>query len=216
MTCKHENMKNGIIRGMDRNARHAVAAALAAAFAVAAPCSALAERVEVPPMPASSFPDTEVSTNFAFRAGGKCAREIALCFAGCSPSNCIQVAFGRDADGDGALGADEAETVYGWRSGRLFAESVADGVRVEDGGSGGAAAESFEVRMKLRNGGALRLFSATNGAGAAVLTGLPASARAWLCRPGWDMVRVTRRGVGVPAEWFSCDVSSRMFTIRLR
>ena len=167
-------------------------------------------------MSASPHADTEVSTNIAFRLGGECAREIVLGFAGCSPSNCIQVAFGRDADGDGRLGVDEAETIYGWRGGRIFAESVVDGVRVEDGGSVGAAAESFAVRMKLRNGGVLRRFSAANGAGEAVLAGLPASARAWLCSPGWDMVRVTRRGVGVPAEWFSCDVSERIFTIRLR
>ena len=201
---------------MESNARDTVAAALAAVFAAAVPYAALAARVEVPPMPASPYADTEVSTNIAFRLGGECAREVALCFAGCSPSNCIQVAFGCDADGDGTLGADEAETVYGWRRGRLFAESVVDGVRVEDGGSGGAAAGSFEVRLKLRNGGALRRFSATNELGAAVMTSLPASARAWLYRPGWDMARVTRRGVGVPAEWFSCDSRERVFTIRLR
>ena len=201
---------------MGRDVRHAVAAALAAVFAAAAPFAAPAERVEVPPVPASPFPDTEVSTNFAFCAGGDRAREIALCFAGCSPSNCIQVAFGRDADGDGTLGADEAETIYGWRGGRFFAESVADGVRVEDGGPGVAATGSFEVRLKLRNGGALRRFSATNELGAAVMTSLPASARAWLYCPGWDMARVTRRGVGVPAEWFSCDSRERVFTIRLR
>ena len=51
---------------------------------------------------------------------------------------------------------------------------------------------------------------------AAALTSLPSSARSWLWRPGWDMARVTRRGVGVPAEWFSCDSSGRVFTIGLR
>ena len=213
MAYRQGNMKNSIIRGVGSNARHAVASALAALFAAAAPFDAPAARVDVPPMPASPYADTEASTNFPFSLGGGCAREVAIRFAGCSPSNCIQVAFGRDADGDGALGADEAETVYGWRRGRLFAEGVADGARVEDGG---AAAGSFEVRIKLRNGGALRRFSATNELGAAVLTSLPSSARSWLWRPGWDMARVTRRGVGVPAEWFSCDSSGRVFTIGLR
>ena len=30
------------------------------------------------------------------------------------------------------------------------------------------------------------------------------------------MMRVTRRGPGVPAEWFSCDISSHFFYIKLK
>ena len=41
-------------------------------------------------------------------------------------------------------------------------------------------------------------------------------AQKWLCRPGWNIMCVTRRGPGVPAEWFSCDISSHLFCVKLR
>ena len=34
-------------------------------------------------------------------------------------------------------------------------------------------------------------------------------ARAWLFRPHWDTVRVTRRGPGAPAGWFVCEDRAR-------
>ena len=60
----------------------------------------------------------------------------------------------------------------------------------------------FEVRFALEGDG--------------VLPGLSADAQKWLYRPDWNMMRVTRRGPGVPAEWFSCDISSHVFCIMLR
>ena len=73
--------------------------------------SAIARTIVVPPQPVSPYADTEVSTNIQFSASSEHAREIEMRFAldGCM-SNCVQVAFGRAADGDGVLGADEAET----------------------------------------------------------------------------------------------------------
>ena len=78
---------------------------------------AFARTIVVPPQPVSPYVDTEMSTNIQFSASSEHAREIEMRFAldGCM-SNCVQVAFGKDADGDGVLGADEAETLYGWRT----------------------------------------------------------------------------------------------------
>ena len=106
-------------------------------LAVAMPFSMFARTIVVPPQPVSPYADTEVSTNIQFSASSEHAREIEMRFAldGCM-SNCVQVAFGKDADGDGVLGADEAETLYGWRNGRYFAESVTEGLRVEETDSG--------------------------------------------------------------------------------
>ena len=39
---------------------------------------------------------------------------------------------------------------------------------------------------------------------------------AGLFREKWDMVRVTRRGAGVPSEWVRCDVEYASFAIKLR
>lgn len=83
--------------------------------------SAFARTIVVPPAPVPEFADTEVSTNIAVRVSDEQAQEIEMCFTlqGTSVSNCIQVAFGRDADGDDIVGADEAncnsKSGYRWR-----------------------------------------------------------------------------------------------------
>ena len=72
--------------------------------------SAFARTVVVPPQPMSPYADTEVSTNIPFSVSSEHAREIEMRFAldGCM-SNCVQVAFGKDADGSLVL-ADEVLT----------------------------------------------------------------------------------------------------------
>ena len=178
---------------------------------------AFARTIVVPPQLVSPYADTEVSNNIQFSASSEHAREIEMRFAldGCM-SNCVQVAFGKDADGDGVLGADEAETLYGWRNGRYFAESVADGLRVEEPDPGSAASRVLTLNLLLKKGEGLCGFAATNGVGVAVFTNLSATAQGWLYKPDWNMMRVTRRGPGVPADWFSCDLSSHFFYIKLR
>lgn len=179
--------------------------------------AASATVIDVPPGAVPEHADTEVSTNIPFVVDGERTREIKMRFAldGCA-SNCIQVAFGRDADGDGVLGVDEAETLYGWRNGRYFAESVADGLRVEDADSGNEDSRVFAINLRLKKGEGLRYFTATNDMGVAIFTNLNATVQNWLYKPDWNMMRVTRRGPGVPAEWFSCDLSSHFFYIKLR
>ena len=179
--------------------------------------SAIARTIVVPPQPVSPYADTEVSTNIQFSASSEHAREIEMRFAldGCM-SNCVQVTFGKDADGDGVLGVDEAETLYGWRNGRYFAESVTDGFRVEEADSGNGDSRVFAINLRLKKGEGLRHFTATNDMGVAIFTNLNATAQNWLYKPDWNMMRVTRRGPGVPAEWFSCDLSSHFFYIKLR
>ena len=191
-----------------------VALFVVAALAVEA---ALARTIVVPPPAMSEYADTEFSTNIAFNADDAHLREFEMHFSlEGSLLNCLQVALGRDLDSDGVLGADEAETLYGWRNGRYFAESVNGGVRVEDEPDGVAMSRVFAVNFRLPKGRGLRHFTATNANGVAVLPTLSADAQRWLYRPDWNMMRVTRRGSGVPAEWFSCDISSHFFYIKLR
>ena len=101
--------------------------ALLSLAVLAASCAA-AESFVLPPQGISPYADTEVSTNVALRAlgdgPGRKVLDLSLALLG-TPSNCLQVAFGRDADGNGVLDASEAETVYGWRAGRFFVEDVA-------------------------------------------------------------------------------------------
>ena len=180
-------------------------------------CAAIAVRIEVPPPALSEFADTEVTTNISFAAANGHVRFLELAFAldGCA-SNCVQVAFGHDANGDGVLGFAETDTLYGWRNGRYFAESVRDGIRVEEPADPPAASCSFAIGMRLSKDLAPLSFSATNSLGVAVLTNLSASAQNWLYRPEWDTMRVTRRGPGSPAEWFACDIASHFMHMRFR
>ena len=193
-------------------------ARLRAAMAVLLPFTMLGLHIEVPPPTVSPFADTEVTTNISFAAANGHVRMFELAFAldGCA-SNCVQVAFGHDANGDGVLGVAETDTLYGWRNGCYFAESVRDGIRVEESAADPTAASCvFAIDMRLSNDLAPRSFSATNSLGVAVLTNLSASAQNWLYRPEWDTMRVTRRGPGIPAEWFSCDIATHFMCMRFR
>lgn len=182
------------------------------------PCIALAARIEVPSPAMPEHADTEVATNIPFVAANGHVRFVELAFAldGCA-SNCVQVAFGHDADGDGVLGFGETDTLYGWRNGRYFAENVRDGIRMEEPAAATDATRcAFAIGMRLSKDLALLGFAATNSLGEAVLTNLSASAQGWLYRPEWDTMRVTRRGPGIPAEWFCCDVASRRCFISIQ
>ena len=97
---------------------------------------------------------------------------------------------------DGLDGADGA------------AELDVDGFRVEEPAPGSAASRVLTMNLLLKKGEGLSRFAATNGVGVAVFTNLSVTAQGWLYKPDWNMMRVTRRGPGVPAEWFTCDLSS--------
>ena len=38
----------------------------------------------------------------------------------------------------------------------------------------------------------------------------------WLFRSDWTLMKVTRRGVGVPAEWIHCDISYNCFIMKIK
>ncbi|MBR2837754.1 MAG: hypothetical protein IKE55_03120 [Kiritimatiellae bacterium] len=173
--------------------------------------------VAVGPLPQADFADTEVSTNLAFAAGDNHVVEMTFALHGECVSNCLQVAFGRDADCDGILGPDESEALFGWRNGRCFAENAPEGIRVEEAADDvGATSRVFTAGFRISRARGLRRFAVVGEDGAAVFTNLSASAEGWPCRIVWDTMRVTRRGPGVPDEWFSCDVRPGYFVLRLR
>ena len=70
-------------------------------------------------LPLSPFPDTEVTTNFAFSAWEPRQRQFAyeLAFEA-TPSNNFEVAFGRG--GTGVFSRAEADFIVGWDCGEWF------------------------------------------------------------------------------------------------
>ena len=172
--------------------------------------------VSVPPMPVSPYADTEVSTNVAFNAARSDVKEFELKFAfeGCA-SNSIQVALGRDSDKDGTLSFSETGAVYGWRNGQFFAEDVISGRRFEEAVVEDVAGRVFSVKIRTSRNYEAKEFTARVGTDS-VLTNLSQTCPIWLYRPEWNMMRITRRGIGEPAEWFTCDIGYASFYIMIR
>ena len=72
-------------------------------------------------LPPVSFADAETSTNVPFAVGRDGARLLAFTLScRATPTNGVEVAFGRDADSDGALGVEEADFAVGWDCGAWF------------------------------------------------------------------------------------------------
>ena len=67
-------------------------------------------RVVVPQLPPSPYDDTEISTNVTFSAGGDDSRFFSLSISiDATPTNTLQIAFGRDEISDGILDWQETE-----------------------------------------------------------------------------------------------------------
>ena len=77
--------------------------------------------VAVETLPQSEYADTEVSTNIlfvvSFDAMSRMNFSISL---DASPSNCVEVSIGEDADGDGVLSLDEMDQTFGYNCGTWF------------------------------------------------------------------------------------------------
>ena len=130
-----------------------------------------------------------------------------------TPSNNVQVAFGRDADGDGVLAPEESDLVVGWDCGRWFAEEVATGTRTFAGDEAPTAGNRFlRWRAELDGAGGVSRLAVTNTSGEAFAE-LSAARPGWACRSSWNLMRLTRRGTDMPAECF--DVSFRYNVLHL-
>ena len=188
-----------------------------AAIAILLPLSVIAKTIDVPPLPVSPYVDTEVATNIAFNATRSDVKTFELNFQlECSSSNCIQVAFGRDADCDGMLSFTETDVVYGWRNGRYFVEDVKGACRYEETASSSLGnAHNFYISIRTTEECRPKEFSARADS-ALLFADLAETVPAWLYRPEWNLMRITRRGVGLLSQWVSYDVKYAQLYITVR
>ena len=187
------------------------------ALCVALATAASARTILVPAQPVSEFADTEVSTNIVLHASRTDTREFGIHIQlDGTQTNDLEVAFGRDSNTNGVLEAGEVETVYGWRAGRYFVENVRAWERIEAEAAANALCGVVDIQLRNDAQTAPRRFTATCGGIAAFTELATTPPPAWLFREEWDMVRVTRRGAGVPSEWVRCDIEYASFAIRLR
>ena len=155
--------------------------------------------VEVGGLPAWELADTEASTNVPFAFPPVAVRHflVSLELAG-TPSNNVQVAFGRDANTNGVLEIEETGISLGWDCGRW---RVREGMRDQGSGIREWTAEAvttnevkvLDLDVTISREQGRRIASAENGVeidwdDAAELT------RA-LYDNSWDTLRLTVRGV---------------------
>ncbi|MBR4615888.1 MAG: hypothetical protein IKO55_09795 [Kiritimatiellae bacterium] len=168
-----------------------------------------------PVLPPVEYPDTEVVTNVVISTVAQGSREYAfeLTFSG-TVSNNVEIAFGADADGDGALSVDEIGLSAGWDCGEWFVMNAATDER--EAASAAEGTHSFVGAIRLRTSGRVREIAFRDGA-TALFPSLQCAARAWSFPVGWNMVRLVGRGENVRSgDQFHVAVTSHGLMFRLQ
>ena len=171
--------------------------ALPASLAAAA---ALAWQTPVGPAPAPSFADMERTTNVLIHA-----ETIQRCRVfGCSlsllttPSNAMEVAFGKSRNGDEALLPGEETFAIGWEGGSWFVASPTN--RICSALHEGAARRSLSFTLHVSEAGVPRMLALSADGAENAFPSLNASPPVWMFSREWNAVRMTVRGVGEADE----------------
>lgn len=191
---------------------------------VVATLGALASAFRPAPLPPSPWADTEVTTNLTFASTlpDEEVRDfrVAMSFLA-SPSNNVQLAFGRDADGDGALSVEETDLTLGWDCGFWVARAVVAGgggdERVEERRCAFATTnerKDFSWTLRMFRGVPRALVATENGE--AVFANLGAPLPSWVYSRDWNLLRVTARGVDEANARLEVAVRPWGLVIRLR
>ena len=131
------------------------------------PLASLGGEAEMAVPGAEELPNTEVATNIAVRLDAAVLEGVDFCFSlPASPSNSVSVAVGADADEDGDLSLEEADYTFGWDCGSWFFADTATG--------------EIATTPEAGTGTVSRLFTVLRRD----------------IRPGWNLAKVVRRGLG--------------------
>ena len=175
------------------------AAALAASLAFAV-------TLDVPRLPSPAFADREASADAAVpESAARDLRRFRLELSfDATPSNNVQVAFGRDGEpADGRLAAEETAFIIGWDGGEWFLRPAGLKERFVHAPADGQTARrrTLTAAIRVGAGGVTKSAVFADDAGALVLDGFPSDPPpAWLAPAAWDLLRVTVRGAAVVEE----------------
>ena len=164
-------------------------------------------------LPRGEYADTEATTNVPFAFGPQGARNFRfeLSLAG-TPSNNVQLAFGRDADSDGVLAAGETGMAFAWDCGGWRIVNGETGEALSSAAATTNCAKALAWDLRLRRGRPQRLEVSENGE--ALFPGLALGP--WMYSPEWDTLRLTVRGVDAPQENVRVGMEISGFRIRMR
>ena len=168
--------------------------ALCTMIAVSMSVAICAATVSLAP-PASEWADCEAVTNAALPSATWQKRghfDVRLSVA--AGTNLVQLAFGRDADGDGKLSYEETALVVGCDADEVFFEDVAARRRYVEALPPSAGRRGLGLRVFLNGAGEPTGLLAMNEAGVPVFPGWRHAPPAWCFDPSWDMVRVVSTG----------------------
>lgn len=160
--------------------------------------------------PPSPYADTESVTNVAFNAGVPGDNVFSLSLAlDASPSNNVEVAFGCDVNGNGALDDSETSFALGWDCGEWFFRDIA--ADVADSYVGSYGRKKLDWNLYLDQSLAPKALR-VNAGGAA----LPFIMTATMYDPSWNVARVTVRGFGNAEAVLKFGATKETLVIRIR
>lgn len=171
---------------------------------------AAAYAVTAPMPPPSPYADTEAVTNVSFSAG--LAGDNVFAFAlelDATPSNNVEVAFGRDANGNGALDDSEAAFAVGWDCGEWFFRDIAADVADSCAGSCGRKKLEWDIRLDQS------LYPKALRAQADGVA-LPFPMTATMYDPSWNVACITARGFDNAEAVLKFGATREPLSIRIR
>ena len=184
---------------------------------------AMAKLIQPATLPMYTHLDTEVSTNFPCAFGNRALERYAVAASFlATPSNCVEIAFGKDADKDRVLSPEEADLSLARDCGRWvlrgpcesLVRTAADATEISE------TSLSFEVAVK---GQAPKRCTITMDDDRIELPQADSTAPndvkelpTWFFNPDWDTVRVTVRGVDGASERIRLETSINSLVIRVR
>ena len=170
-------------------------------------------RVVVPSLPEPMRPLAEVETNVTFDAGmaGDNLWRLSI-ELDAAASNCVEVVFGTDADGDGELGVEEGDLCVGWDCGEWFWRDRRANVACRVVGSG----PRLDWKLRLSTASTDPSVEAGLGREARSLASaaFPAVVAPTCFNPAWNMARVVSRGAETLRVESKVTVDALMLRIR--
>ena len=173
----------------------------------------LAAVLVVSTMPPPVYDDCEVVTNCVFDASRNDAKEFSVRIElDATPSNGVEVVFGRDADGDGILSRTEETMSVGYDCGEWKVVNLTTGDKFTCDGTTGRATLDWKLRLN-RNRTPCSLAATVNGQ--PTFTQL-ATLPPFLFDPTWNAAKIIRRGQSDPNLRVECSVDNEPLVMYIR
>ena len=160
--------------------------------------------------------DAEVVTNVPLPALSRRAGRFAFSL-GCraTSTNNVEIAFGADADEDGVLAPRETRLVVGWDCGSWFVQQGFAGERMTAWSPSTDGTRTLDWNLALGLNAVPNRLAVCEGT-APLDFELPSVLPGWLFDTGWNLMRLTGRGLDVQGESFSVQFLPDSFTVILR